>query len=576
MFDDAGTALQSFTRTSEGFRPLAVLSDLPLGIFVCSLADEAVHPLLFINKHARRYLMIDESGEGLTLEDIPTLEFGEPLLGICKRALRLGRPLSHQWQIGIGADYRDYSCHIIPHNAGGCRQVICTLEDRTADKRAEANLLHHALHDGLTGLPNRSHFLNRLEEAVARCRADSSRHCAVMMINVDRFQLVNKTYGHPSGDRFLIELADALRLCLRIDDTLARFNGDEFAVLIEDMRDSSDALRLAERIHQMMAAPRRVGDIEAYMSVSIGIASTETSNGHPEDLIRDADISMHRAKTTGRGRTELFAGEQHGRRIDQLQLEADLRRAIEAGELELFYQPIVDLETGATIAFEALTRWQHPTRGYIPPSDFIPLAEDTGLIVPLGRWAIEEACRRFASWLALSPEVGRMYVNVNLSGMQFVQDDVPATVARALARSGIEGRHLRLEITESALVADPKGATEHLHRIKALGPTLALDDFGTGYSSLNYLNSFPIDCIKIDRSFVSRIDADEQSAKIVRIITMLADTLRMSVVAEGIENSEQHLRMRSLGCRFGQGYLFSRPLPAEDAEAHMKHALGIT
>ena len=330
---------------------------------------------------------------------------------------------------------------------------------------------------------------------------------------------------------------------------------------------------LTERIHKMMEKPRNLGETSAYMSVSIGITSTHGSHKHPEELIRDADIAMHRAKKSGRGRTEVF---QHGSyviRRDQIRLETALRHAICNEELELFYQPVIDLESGKIVAFEVLTRWHDPERGFIAPGDFIPIAEDTGLIMPLGRWAMHTACKQLATWKAAMAGLEDLYVNVNLSAVQLLNEDISVIVSDILAQTGLSGDKLRLEITESALVADPTGAAARLHDIKAQGVTLALDDFGTGYSSLNYLNSFPIDCIKIDRSFVSRIERDEQSAKIIRIITMLADTLHMTVVAEGIENREQHMMMRSLGCRYGQGFLFARPLPHDQAEIYLRQSL---
>ncbi|GEQ96653.1 hypothetical protein JCM17844_02900 [Iodidimonas gelatinilytica] len=556
--------------------PYALLGHLSLGVVVCEIDERRGNPVLIANEQAKSLLMItDTSIRDWCLDDVSVLEFGEPLLSEFHRAVKTQRPVHYEWDLEFNGQTRNFACEITPLETacGQSPRVMCTLADRTAEKRAGANLLHHALHDGLTGLPNRSHFLNRLEEAVARCHGEENRACAVLMLNVDRFQLINESFGHPAGDAFLIDLANSLRGCLRSADILARFNGDEFAILIDDISGLDDATGLAARIHQMMEVPRMVSDSEAYMSVSIGISTTQTSHMHPENLIRDADISMHRSKNLGRSRTEVFARDTHIVRTGQIQLETDLRKAIENEELELFYQPIIDLEQGRTIAFEALTRWHHPERGFVSPVDFIPLAEETGLILPLGRWAMLESCRQLRAWQSSLAGTKDLFINVNMSAVQFLQDDIPATVAQCLAETGIQGRNLRLEITETALVADPDGAAECLHAIKRLGPTLALDDFGTGYSSLNYLNNFPIDCIKIDRSFVGRVDRDDQSAKIIRIITMLADTLKMSVVAEGIENSEQHMMMRSLGCRYGQGFLFSRPLPQEEATAHLKASL---
>ncbi|WP_281301105.1 MULTISPECIES: bifunctional diguanylate cyclase/phosphodiesterase [unclassified Iodidimonas] len=573
-------------KTAEAIEidPLALLDHLNLGVLVCEIDADHGCLILTANKSAQDLILIDprlvnrgDAGsavlaEKMTLDDIPVLEFGEPLLSEFHRALRLQRPVHYEWKIESVESTKVYSCTITPLDQGGAvkPRILCTLTDKTTEKRAQANLLHHALHDHLTGLPNRSHFLNRLEDEVARCKNEEGRACAVLMLNVDRFQLINEGFGHPIGDEFLIEMANSLRACLRNSDLLARFNGDEFAILIDDIEGLEDATGLAKRIHEMMKAPRKIAGVDAYMSVGIGVTTSEISHKHAEDMIRDADISMHRAKKRGPSRTFVFAAESNTVRTGQIQLETDLRHAIENGDLELYYQPIIDLENGNSIAFEALTRWHHPIHGPVSPARFIPIAEDSGLILPLGRWAMMEACQQLATWQKSIKNTQNIYVNVNMSAVQLLEDEISRTVAHCLAQSGLEGRNLRLEITESALVANPEFAARCLHEIKELGPTLALDDFGTGYSSLNYLNSFPIDCIKIDRSFVGQVDRDEQSSKIIRIITMLADTLRMSVVAEGIETSEQHMMMRSLGCRYGQGYLFSRPLPKKDATAHLR------
>ncbi len=556
--------------------PSGLLALLPIGVLVCDIDERRGHPLPIINEHACTLMRLDLDEQSQPcLDDIPVLEFGEPLLSLFRQAIRQNRSINHSWLIESGGTAQHICCTITPLNSDGIRRprVLCTLSDRTVEKRAEETLLHQALHDELTGLPNRNLFLNRLEEAVSRCREESDLYCAVLMLNVDRFQLVNESSGHQIGDKFLIDLAESLRGCLRSNDLLARFSGDEFAILITNTNSPDDAVLLADRIHKMMEKPRCLGETDAYMSISIGIASTHGSHKHPEELIRDADISMHRAKKSGRGRTEVFLRGSYIVRRDQIKLETALRHAIHNQDLELFYQPVIDLESGRIVAFEALTRWHDPERGFISPGDFIPIAEDTGLIMPLGRWAMHTACKQLVLWKSAIAGLDDLYVNVNLSPVQLLHEDIPATVRDILAATGLDGKKLRLEITESALVADPTGAAAKLHEIKAQDVTLALDDFGTGYSSLNYLNSFPIDCIKIDRSFVSRVERDEQSAKIIRIITMLADTLHMSVIAEGIENSEQHMMMRSLGCRYGQGFLFARPLPHEEAEAYLRRAL---
>jgi len=557
--------------TEDGIDAHAILGHIPLGVIVCELDAARGHPIHLVNPVAARVLCLPgQEPPYPPLEEVPVLEFGEPLLSEFKRAADSGRTIAEEWTLETSHGQRHYACDIVPLKASeGTRgpRVLCTLFDRTSEKQAETKLLHHALHDALTGLPNRNLFINRLEEAVARARSEECpQHCAALIVNIDRFQLINESFGHQAGDSFLIEIAEALRSCLRSGDVLARFSADEFAILMPDLNDPADTEALAARIHALMDEPRWLGETEILLSVSIGIATTLTSRCFPEDLIRDADVAMHRAKQIGRARTEIYRRDRESRPAGQIETEAALRRAIDTGALEMFYQPIVDLETGGLIAFEALARWHHPERGFIEPKSFIAMAEDSGLIVPLGRWAIHTATRQLTAWQATYPDLAPLRMNINLSPVQILRDDAAAAVEAGLAESGLRAEQLRLEITEGALIADPEGAARTLQRIKNLGASLALDDFGTGYSSLSYLHTYPIDCLKIDQSFVGRAERDESAYKIMRTITMMAQALDMSVIAEGIESEAQCAQVRRIGCRYGQGFLFARPLPREDAE----------
>ncbi len=548
--------------------PFRILGDLPLGVVVCELDPGSGHPLLLANQSARHIFRISADGSAPNLEAVPVLEYGEPLLEQFRIAARLRRRRGFEWQSPRDGTLRHLYCDIVPLEAqDGCApRVLCTLTDRTAERKAASKLLQQALHDQLTGLPNRDYFRTQLDETLAECRRGEGRHCAVLILNVDRFQRINESFSHKVGDAFLVDLAKSLRACVRKNETLAHLSGDEFAILLPRIDSVGKALERAREMHAAMSAPWLIDGIEAYCSLGIGIATTNTSRAYAENLMRDAHIALHRAKTMGRGRTEVHHSERAVQHGGAIALETALRHAIEKEELELHFQPIVDLETRQAVAFEALARWTHPERGAISPGEFIPLAEDSGLIVPLGRWALLAACRQLKAWQDAHDGLDALTVNVNLSTVQFLDDDITVTVANALRRSELDPGSLRIEITESALVADPKRAAGLLHQIKALGPSLALDDFGTGYSSLSYLSTFPLDCIKIDRSFISRIDRDPPAAKISHMICMLSDMLGTSVVAEGIETESQCARVRALGCRFGQGFLFSRPQPAHEAE----------
>jgi diguanylate cyclase (GGDEF)-like protein len=420
-----------------------------------------------------------------------------------------------------------------------------------------------AFHDTLTGLPNRALLFDRMEHALLR----SNRHrrpVGVLFVDLDHFQLVNDSLGHDAGDVLLQRVAERLQLAIGAGDTLARFGGDEFVVLLEEPADASEALAVANKLAAVLRTPIDVEGRSMVVEVSIGVALSGPGRDRPADLLRDADLALYRAKTGGKGRSALFEPGLATAAVQRLDLENDLRRALESQEFCLYYQPIVDLATEELVGWEALVRWQHPERGLMPPGEFIPIAEETGLIAPLGQWVLEEACRQARLWQR-QHHARQLTMSVNLSGRQFQRASLVHDVQRALANADLDPHALKLEITESVVMQDVEVASATLDALAALGVRVAIDDFGTGYSSLAYLKRFPIETLKIDRSFVSGIVDDPQDAAIVRSVIALASSLNLTVTAEGIETSAQRIRLTELGCELGQGYLFGRPLPAEAA-----------
>ncbi|HEX8069035.1 MAG TPA: EAL domain-containing protein [Pyrinomonadaceae bacterium] len=450
--------------------------------------------------------------------------------------------------------------------------LLFQLQDVTDRKRAEERLLHDALHDVLTGLPNRALFMDHLKLAIQRAKRTPGRLFAALFLDLDRFKIVNDSLGHMVGDQLLVGIARRLETCLRPGDTVARLGGDEFTVLLEELTDMSDAIQITQRIQQELSMPFNLGGHEVFTTVSIGIAPSLTGYDRAEDLLRDADTAMYRAKMSGKNRHVVFDKAMHDRAVNLLQMETDLRRAIEREEFCLHYQPIVALTDGHVTGFEALVRWQHPQRGFISPMDFIPVAEETGLIVPLGRWVMREACRQARRWHELLPAAARFAVSINLSSKQLAQNGFVEQVAAVLEETGVPAHRLKLEITESMVIENTDTTVELLTQLRALGVALAIDDFGTGYSSLSYLHRFPIDTLKIDRSFVSQMHKPE-NAEIVRTIITLARSLEMDVVAEGVETAAQLAQLRALGCDYAQGFLFARPLavPAADELVSGEH-----
>jgi diguanylate cyclase (GGDEF)-like protein/PAS domain S-box-containing protein len=442
------------------------------------------------------------------------------------------------------------------------------MQDITERKRAELALEHQALHDGLTGLPNRTLALDRITSALGRARR-ANLHVAVLFLDIDRFKSVNDSLGHAAGDEILLTTARRLQDTLRSGDTVARFGGDEFVVVCEGIEATHEATTCADRVQHALSKPVTIGGRDFSVTVSIGVAIAGPAADHTaEGLLGEADAAMYRAKDRGRDRYELFDTTMRGRALERFETENELRRAIAQSEIVVHYQPVVSVVTGEVVAVEALARWEHSERGLLPPAEFIPIAEETGLVVPLGVAVLEQACADFARWNEEHP-AAPLGIAVNVSARQLNADNLPDAVGAALERSGLHPSHLSLEITETALLDDLAANASHLHALKQLGVELAVDDFGTGYSSLLYLKQFPLDVLKIDRSFTSGIGRQDDDTAIVGAVIGLARTLGLRTVAEGVERPDQLVALESLQCDMGQGYLWAKPAPLAEFSAWM-------
>jgi len=441
---------------------------------------------------------------------------------------------------------------------------LATAFDITERKRMEDELRHQAFHDKLTGLPNRALFLDRLEQAISRCNR-RGRQFAVLFIDLDRFKPINDSLGHLVGDKLLQEIASRLLNRLRAEDTVTRLGGDEFTVLLEELQHPDNAIQLAEAIHQIISEPYMIEGNEISIAASIGIALCDASYKNAENILRDADIAMYRAKVSGKGQYAIFDSSMHEHAVNMLELESDMRRAIERSEFELYYQPIVDLRTGDITGFEALIRWHHPQRGLVSPMEFIPVAEETGLINDIGDWVLNDACKLIKKWKMQLGEKYMPTINVNVSSKQIASGDLVEKVTTALRENQIDGSHLKLELTESMVMENPEMASSMITELKKYNVQTAIDDFGTGYSSLSYLHRFPMDTLKIDRSFINEIKPDGTNSAIVNTIVLLAHNLDLNVVAEGIEEEYQLSHLCAIGCDFAQGHYFAKPMPSDVA-----------
>jgi diguanylate cyclase (GGDEF)-like protein/PAS domain S-box-containing protein len=444
--------------------------------------------------------------------------------------------------------------------------IVATFRDITERKELMQELSYQAFHDPLTDLANRALFMDRLERARSRARRQGST-LAVLFLDLDNFKVVNDSLGHGVGDELLIAVSQRIRNCLRLEDTLARLSGDEFAILVEDVTSPDDVRQLAGRIEDRFHQPFTVGPHELFASASIGMVLKAPGQEDAGDLLREADQAMYAAKAHGKARSAMYDKNMSARITERLNLETSLRRALDRGELRVYYQPIVRLDDGGIDGFEALVRWEHPERGLLYPGEFIPLAEETGLILPIGSWVLEEACRQIGAWQGKRKQAGPISLSVNVSARQFQSTELVDTLARVLSNTGFEPRHLKLELTESVMMRDIDGALARLATLDGLSVQLAVDDFGTGYSSLAYLRRLPISVLKVDKSFVARLATDPKDGAIVRSVVALAHDLGMTAVAEGVETIDQFQHLKALGCEYGQGYLFSRPVPVDVARS---------
>jgi len=461
----------------------------------------------------------------------------------------------------------DDSAAPIRDNQGNIIGVVIVFRDVAIRKQVEEQLRYSANHDHLTGLPNRAFLMERLTQVLERAHRYPEHRFAVLLLDLDRFKLINDSLGHQAGDQTLIAVSHRLEKELRMPDTLARLGGDEFVILLEEISHTKDALMVAERIQKNFKDPITLGEHDVFTGVSIGIVFSNENYQHPDDILRDADNALYRAKATGKGRNVIFDTALHESAIASLYLENDLRRAVARKEFLFQYQPIVSLSNGQIYGFEALLRWQHPERGLLFPSAFLELAEETGFLNQIGEWLLLEACGVIRSWQKLPQIKHLLTLSVNLSRRQFRQANLVEQVDFILAETGIEPNSLCLEITEGVF-ASQSGTQRTLARLHELGVQLHMDDFGTGYSSLSVLHKAPIDTLKIDRSFVQRLNGGGQEENtVVRAIMMLAQEMKMSVIAEGIETAEQAAFLKNLNCPYGQGFLFSKPLKAEDVMA---------
>jgi diguanylate cyclase (GGDEF)-like protein/PAS domain S-box-containing protein len=487
-------------------------------------------------------------------------------ISTCQLETRYVHKLGHEICVLIG---------ISMLNEGGAElsHMIFQIQDITDRKRAEERLLYDAYHDALTGLPNRAWFVGLLKSSLKIARQDKEALFAILFLDLDRFKIINDSIGHLCGDQLLIGIAERLKRCIRQNDKIARLGGDEFTILIQGFKDMKEVTDIAERIQEEISAPFNLSGYETSTTASIGIALSSSEYIKPEDLLRDADTAMYEAKSLGKAQYVIFDRGMHIHAMNLLQLETDLRRAIERKEFTVQYQPIVSLETGRLKGFEALVRWYHPERGLISPDKFITVAEETGLIVPLGKWVLEEACKQLKQWERQFYKLPNLIMSVNLSNKQFAHANLFEQISQVLQTTQLDPRKLKLEITESVVMENIDVASKMLERLRALGIELSIDDFGTGYSSLSCLHRLPIDTLKIDRSFISRLNENNENKEIVRTIILLAKNLGMGVIAEGIETKEQVKILKELNCPHGQGYFFSKPMVADSVTELLRMTL---
>ena len=470
---------------------------------------------------------------------------------------------TYHWMLVRGMAVRDTN--------GVAYRMAGSQTDITSRKNAEEQLVHDAFHDQLTGLPNRALFLDRLDRTIEYSRRYDGSHFAILFLDLDRFKVINDSLGHAVGDELLIEISALLKNCLRSSDTVARFGGDEFVVLLHDILDLEDAVRVTRHIQEELSKPFKLGNNRVFTSASIGIVLSSDSYISREDLVRDADIAMYQAKMLGKSNYVIFNTEMRKQAINRLSMENDLRHALTRGEFDLHYQPIVTLAESTISGFEALLRWHHPQKGYIQPDKFIPIAEETGLISDIGGWVLRQACSQMKKWQEQFPEYRDLFININISQKQFNHPGFIYIIRHILDDTGFDASCLNLEITENVLMDNAESMIDILGKIRDLGVGLHIDDFGKGYSSLSYLQQFPIDTLKIDYSFINRIGTNGDRAEIVKTILVLARELGVDTIAEGIETENQFMQLRDLDCHYGQGYFIGKPMQTEKVYQLLKN-----
>ena len=464
---------------------------------------------------------------------------------------------NYLWMLAKGLTIRSPS--------GKATRFAGSQTDVTELKSHEEQMIHDALHDTLTSIPNRTLLLDRIRQSLVRRKRYPETSFAVIFIDLDRFRLVNESLGHIHGDELLKLISERLKGSIPIGDTVARLGGDEFSVLIQDIVCVKDAENIAKDIQDSFSKPFSLGDREVFASASMGIAHSDNDYKTPEEILRDSELAMYRAKRDGKAQSIVFEKRFRQSTLSPIDLDTDLRRALDRDEMELHYQPIISMRDRSISGFEALLRWSHRSRGAISPNEFIPLAEETGLIYDLGQWVLRKACEQIADWNKDKSKEEQLEISINLSGRQFSDPNLVGGIFENIEKSGFNAEFLKIEITESALMENAQRSVSMLNQLKDLNIKVCVDDFGTGYSSLSYLHTFPIDTLKIDRSFVHDMSRNFRNMEIIRTIIMLAHNLKLDVIAEGVETAEQYAQLSALGCQFAQGFYFSRPVNSSDA-----------